>query len=123
MNIMFYADRTVYLIFLHQKPSTGVYFTFTQEIIYASTGIYLHCMAEVEGFSYSSDGYFFSSQNHLGCLGIIQVLWTLFDYTSCFTPHSQVIQLSFSFQLHACFHVHYLSKLCKNSHVCPIMSE
>jgi hypothetical protein len=75
---MFYADWTVFLIFLHQKPSIGVYFTFTQEIIYASTGIYLHCMAEVEGFSYSSDGYFFCSQNHLGCLGIMQVLWTLF---------------------------------------------
>jgi hypothetical protein len=68
MNIVFYADWTVYLIFLHQKPSTGVYFTFTQEIIYASTGIYLHCMAEVEGFSYSSDGYSFCSQNHLGCM-------------------------------------------------------
>jgi hypothetical protein len=119
MNIVFYADWTVYLIFLHQKPSTGVYFTFTQEIIYASTGIYLHCMAEVEGFSYSSDGYSFCSQNHFR----MHVLWTLFDYTSHFTPHIQVIQLSFSFQLHACFHVHYLSKLCKNSHVCPIMSE
>jgi hypothetical protein len=97
MNIVFYADWTVYLIFLHQKPSIGVYFTFTQEIIYASTGIYLHCMAEVEGFSYSSGGYSFCSQSHLGCLGIMQGLSLITQVVSLPIPKSYNFHFLFNY--------------------------